>query len=603
MTRDLSVSVRSVMFSIHFFGGLPFCHTPSTGRSRTFFTSRCVDIAVTICVCLGGKVSSSLSGKPGDAVIRTSTSGPVVISRGGGTSRVPVVRPLITSSAARSRVQSSVIRTTLTRGTGDVTKATRHVIPAVSIIASRPSSSSGSQLMSISHQPKTATVTRVQSNSKLVTGRGSAVSLIQVRPSTDPQKVRGQKVPGGQKVGAVQAEAAKTTVAMIEPVKPSTMAGSTPSLTMQSTSATNPRPLGEATVARADMVAKNSMPGVELAQGGGTQAADRLGEFDGLLTSALEDLDDIGGHSILDDFSRPIAAAGPMRGGPRDIAGPMRGGPGDIRGGATDIPMGYGYTGMDRQFHHHPIPMQSPYLPYGMAPPPPPTYPWMPPTMNMNSLWMQQPMGGQPVGSSQPMVGHVGGSAVTNRSAAGSDSFPHSDNFDFGDGASFEPLGSDVNRSLTSLLADSEPPGFDMNFSRRNGASSHNPGYMPSYPGPPPMMSGYHPYHPYPMPYSAPHAPQKSHYYPPAPPQANTQFCNIPGSGFAPPSAAGYFPMHYPAGMPGPAGLYPGTGATGYMQPGSALMPGATSYGLPGHGMAAGPSAGESLTEFLLKNE
>ena len=550
-------------------------------------------------MCAGGKIADSLSGKPGDAIIRTSTSGPVVISRG-GTSRVPVVRPLITSGAGRSRVQSSVIRTTLTRGTNNATmsatKATRHVIPAVSVIASSSSSSSAaaaSQMMNVSRQPKTATVTRVQSNSKLVSGRGS-VSLIQVR-STDSQKVgQGQKVVPGQKVAPVQAEVTKTTaasaVAMIgpQPVKPATMVSSTPSVT-QSTGAIL-RPLGEATVARGDTVARTSVSGVEPVQGGSSaQSADRLGEFDGLLTSALEDLDDISGHSVLDDFSRPIAAAGPMRGGPVDM-----------RGGATDIPMGYGYAGMDRQFHH-PMPMQSPYLPYGMAPPPP-AYPWMPPTMNMNPLWMQQPMGGQPVpapiGSSQPMVGQVGVSAATNRGSA-SDSFPHSENFDFGDGASFEPLGTDVNRSLTSLLADSEPPGFDMNFSRRNGTNSRNPGYLPSYPGPP-MMSGYHPYHPYPMPYSTPHPSQKSHYYPAAPP-TNTQYCNLPGSGFAPPSA-GYFPMHYPAGMPGPAGLYPGSGATGYMQPGSAMMPAGPSYGLPGPGMTA-PSAGESLTEFLLKNE
>jgi len=489
-----------------------------------------------------------------------------------------------------------------------MTKATRHIIPAVSIISSRAAASSSSaaasasHLMSVSRQPKTATVTRVQSNSKLVTGRGSAVSLIQVRPTTDAQKVQGQKVVPSQKVAAVPPEVAKTTVAMVEPVKPSTMASSTPSQTIQSTGMMNPRPLGEATVARADMVAKSSVPGVELPQAGGAQSADRLGEFDGLLTSALEDLDDLGGHSVLDDFSRPVAAAGLMRGGPSDIAGPMRGGSSDVRGGATDIPLGYGYSGIDRQFHH-PIPMQSPYLPYGMAPPPPPTYPWMPPTMNVNPLWMQQPVGGQPVGSSQPMVGQVGGSTATNRSTASSDSFLHSDNFDFGDGASFEPLGSDVNRSLTSLLADSEPPGFDVNFSRRNGASSRNSGYMPSYPGPPAMMSGYHPYHPYPMPYSNPHPVQKSHYYPPTP-QANAQFCNLPGSGFALPPSAGYFPMHYPpAGMPGPAGLYPATGAAGYMQPGSAMMPGAASYSLPGHGMVVGPNAGESLTDFLLKNE
>lgn len=546
-----------------------------------------------LCLCTGGKANESVSGKPGDAIIRTSTSGPVVISRG-GTSRVPVVRPLITSGAGRSRVQSSVIRTTLTRGSGNVTvtstKATRHVFPAVSVIASRTSASSAAasqNLISVSRQPKTATVTRVQSTSKLVSGRGS-VSLIQVRP-TDSQKVtQGQKVVPGQKVAPVQAEATKSTaasaVAMIDPqpVKPSPMVSLT-----SSGQSTGLRPLGEATVARGDVPAKTSMSSAEQTQAGtSAQMMDRFGEFDGLLTSALEDLDDIGGHSALDDFSRPIAAAGPMRGGP-----------GDMRGGATDMPMGYGYTGMDRQFPH-PMPMQSPYLPYGMAPPPA-AYPWMPPTMSMNPLWMQQPMGGQPVGSSQPMVGQVGGSPMTNRSSGG-DNFPQPENFDFGDGASFEPLGSDVNRSLTSLLADSEPPGFDMNFSRRNGTNNRNPGYMPSYPGPP-MMSGYPPYHPYPMPYSTPHPSQKSHYYPPPPP-TNTQFCNLPGSGFAPPSA-GYFPMHYPAGMPGPAGLYPGSGATGYMQPGSAMMPaGPPSYGLPGHGLAP-PSSGESLTEFLMKNE
>jgi len=409
------------------------------------------------------------------------------------------------------------------------------------------------------------------STSKLVSGRGS-VSLIQVRAS-DSQKVpEGQKLVPGQKVAPVQASITKTTsssaVAMIDPqpVKPAT--------TLSSSESTNTslRPLGEATVA----VAKTSMSGVELAQGGApAQTNDRLGEFDGLLTSALEDLDDIG-HSTLDDFSRPVAAAGP------------------VRGGATDIPMGYGYTGMDRQFQH-PIPMQNPYLPYGM-PPPPPAYPWMTPAMNMNPLWMQQPMGGQPMGV-QPMGAPVGGPTMTNHSNV-AESFPPSDNFDFSDGASFEPLGSDANRSLTSLLADSEPPGFEMNFTRRNSASGRNPGYLPSYPGPP-MMSAYHPY-PYPVPYTAPPPPQKSHYYPP-PPSANTQFCNPAGSAFVPPSG-GYFPMHYPTAMPGPAGLYPATGGAGYMQPGSAMMPGAASYGLPGHGMVP-PNTGESLTEFLLKNE
>ena len=56
--------------------------------------------------------------------------------------------------------------------------------------------------------------------------------------------------------------------------------------------------------------------------------------------------------------------------------------------------------------------------------------------------------------------------------------------------------------------------------------------------------------------------------------------------------------MHYPA----PAGLYPGSGAAGYMPAGSAIMPGGPTYGLPTHGMGL-PGAGESLTEFLLKNE
>ena len=475
-------------------------------------------------------------------------------------------------------------------------KATRHVIPAVSVIASKAAASSASsaaavasssQLISISRQPKTATVTRIPSTSKLATARGS-VSLIQVRP-TDSQKIaQAPKIVPGQKVAPVQAKVAKSTVsgavAMIDPqpVKPATIVTSSPSLTHSGT--TTLRPLGEATMARGDTVARTSMPGVEPASGGtSTPTVDRFGEFDGLLTSALEDLDDISGHSALDDFSRPMAAAGPMR------------------GGVTDMPLGYGYTGMERQFQH-PMPMQNPYLPYGM-PPPPPSYPWMPPAMNMNPLWMQQPMGGQPMAGpigSQPMGGHISGSAMTNRVGAG-DNFSHSDNFDFGDGASFEPLGANANRSLTSLLADSEPPGFEVNLSRRNGTSSRNTGYLPSYPGPPPMMSGYHPYHPYPMPYSTPHPPQKSHYYPP-PPAANPQFCNPPGSGFAPPSA-GYFPMHYPAPMPGPAGLYPASGpGAGYMQPGSAMMPAAPSYGLPGHGIAP-PTAGESLTEFLLKNE
>lgn len=545
------------------------------------------------CMCTGGVLNDNLSGKPGDTIIRTSTSGPLVISRG-GTSRVPVVRPLITSGAARSRVQSSVIRTTLSRGTNNVvvtsTKAARHIMPATSIIASRAATaaaaSTSSQLMSVSRPLKTATVTRVHSTSKLVTGQGS-VSLIQVRPSNS-QVTQGQKVVPGQKVAPVQAKVTKSAtssaVAMIDPqpVKPDS---SSASLTQSPSMAL--RPLGEATVARGDAAAKSSMSNVEPVPGGNlTQATDRFGEFDGLFTSALEDLDDIGGHSALDDFSRPIAAAGPVRGGAVDM-----------RGRPSDMPVGYGYTGMDRQFQH-PIPMQNPYLPYGM--PPPPAYPWMPPTMNMNPLWMQQPMGGQPIAGpvgSQPMGGQVGGSAMTNRSNA-NDSFPHSDNFDFSDGTSFEPLSTDANRSLTSLLADSEPPGFDVNFSRRNGANSYNPGYIPpSYPGPP-MISGYHPYHPYPMPYTTPHPPQKSHYYP-TPPSANAQFCNPPGSGFAPPSA-GYFPMHYPTAVPGHAGLYPGSGGAGYMQPGSAMMPATPSYGLPAHGMAP-PTAGESLTEFLLK--
>ena len=389
----------------------------------------------------------------------------------------------------------------------------------------------------------------------------------------------------GQKVTPVQAKVTKSTpssaVAMIDPqpLKPATIVSS--SALTQSTGSTL-RPLGEATLTRGDAVAKASTSSVEPVHGGtSTQMMDRLGEFDGLLTSALDDLDDLGGHSTLNDFSRSVAAAGPVRSGP----------------GAADMPMGYGYTGMDRQFQH-PMPMQSPYLPYGM-PPPPPAYPWMPPTMNMNPLWMQQPMGGQPmaglVGSSQPMVGQVGGSAVTNRSSGGGH-FSHSDSFDLSDGASFEPLGTDINRSLTSLLVDSEPPGYDM---RHNGTSSRNPAYMPSYTGPP-MMSGYHPYHPYPMPYTAPHPSQKSHYYAP-PPAANTQYCNPAGSAFVPPSA-GYFPMHYPTAMAGPAGLYPGSGGAGYMQPGSAMIPAAASYSLPGHGMAP-PTAGESLTEFLMKNE
>jgi len=391
---------------------------------------------------------------------------------------------------------------------------------------------------------------------------------------------QGQKVIPGQKVVPVQvAKSSSTAVAMIGPVKPVPSIPSASSVTQ--TGGTSFRPLGEATVApRGDAVGKT---GVELAQSGtpGAQTNDHLGEFDGLLTSALEDLDDITGHSAIDDFSRPMTAAGP------------------VRAGASDMPMGYGYTGMDRQFQH-PMPMQSPYLPYGM-PPPPAAFPWMPPTMNinMNPLWMQQPVGG-PVGSSQPMVGQVGmsGSAMTNRSSG--DIFPQSDNFDFSDGSSFEPLGSDVNRSLTSLLADSGPPESEMHFGRRNMASSRNPGYMPSYPGPP-MMSGFHPYHPYPMPYAAPHPAQKSHYYPP-PPSADTQFCNPSGSAFVSPSA-GYFPMHYPTAMSGPAGLYPGSGGAGYMQPGTAMMsPAAPSYGLPGHGMAA-PTAGESLTDFLLKND
>jgi len=560
------------------------------------------------CLHAGGVLSDNLAGKPGDTIIRTSTSGPVVISRG-GTSRVPVVRPLITSGAARSRFQSSVIRTTLSRGTGNMvltsTKATRHIIPAMSIIGSRTASSASavtstsSQLMSGgNHQPKTATVTRVHSTSKLVTGQGS-VSLIQVRPSNTQKVTQGQKVVLGQKVAPVHAKivksAASSAVAMIDPqpVKPTVSSSS--SLTQAP--ATALRPLGEATVARSDTPAKTSTSNVEPVQGGNlTHGTDRFGEFDGLFTSALEDLDDIGGHSALDDFSQPVATGGPIRG----MSADMRVRPGDM-------PIGYGYTGMDRQFQH-PMPMQNPYLPYGM--PPPPAYPWMPPTMNVNPLWMQQhmgnqamagPMGSQPVAGpigSQPMGGQLGGSASTSRS---SDSFPQLDNFDFGDGTSFEPLTTDANRSLTSLLADSEPPGFDMNFGRRNGANSCNPGYMPSsYPGPP-MISGYHPYHhPYPISYTAPHPPQKSHYYTP-PPSANAQFCNPPGSGFAPPSA-GYFPMHYPTAVPGHAGLYPGGGGAGYMPPGpgSAMMPVAPSYGLPPHGMAP-PTAGESLTEFLLK--
>ena len=430
--------------------------------------------------------------------------------------------------------------------------------------------------MSASRHAKTATVTRVDSSSKLVAGRGS-VSLIQVRAADSDKVIQSQKVVPGQKVAPVHAKSTSSSVvAMIDPqpVKSTTFASSS-SLAQSAT--TSLRPLRDAAVARPDA----SMSSVEPVQGGtSTQMIDRLGEFDGLLTSALEDLDDIGGHSALDDFSRPIAPAGP------------------VRGGHGDMPIGYGYTGMDRQFQHS-IPMQNPYLSYGM-PPPPPAYPWIPAAMNVNPLWMQQPMGGQPmagpVGSSQPMIGQVGGSAGINRSSIG-DSFLPADNFDLSDAASFEPLGGDVNRSLTSLLADSEPPGFDVSLSRRNGT----PGYLPSYPGPP-MMSGYHPYHPYPMPYSVPHPPQKSHYYPP-PLSANTQFCSPPvaGSAFVPPSA-GYFPMHYPAAMPGPAGLYPGSGGGGYMQPGSAMIPAGPSYGLPGHGIAP-PTAGESLTEFLMKNE
>jgi len=540
----------------------------------------------------------NLSGKSGETIIRTSTSGPVVISRG-GISRVPVVRPLVTPGAARSRAQSSVIRTTLSRSTNNVVmtsaKTTRHVIPAASVVAERSAStSSSSQLTSVSRQPKTATVTRVQSNSKLVTGQGS-VSLIQVKPTDSHKVTQGQKVVPGQKVAPIQPKVVKSmpvsAVAMIDPqpAKPATTINSSSSL-VQST-ATALRPLGEATMARGDSVPQTSVSSGETVPGGNSaQATDRLSDFDGLLTSALEDLDDVGGHLAFNDFSRPPAY-------------PVRGGASDMRGGPTDMPMGYGYTGMDRQFPH-PMPMHSPYLPYGM-PPPPPAYPWMPPTMSMNPLWMQQPMGGQPVGGqpmvapigSQPMGSHVGSSGLTNRGGA-SDSFGHSDNFDFADGTSFEPL--DANRSLTSLLADSEPPGFDMNFSRRNGTNSRNPGFMPSsYPGPP-MISGYHPYHPYPMPYTAPPPAQKTPYYPPAP-SATTQFCNPPGSGFAPPSA-GYFPMAYPPAVPGHAGIYPGSGGAGYMQPGSAMMPGPPSYGLPAHAMAP-PTAGESLTEFLLKNE
>ena len=552
------------------------------------------------CAGTGGMLNDSLSGKPGDTIIRTSTSGPVVISRG-GTSRVPVVRPLVTSGSAASRVQSSVIRTTLSRGTNNSvvtsTKTTRHIIPAMSIIASRAAASSAavasstsSQITSASRQPKTATVTRVHSTSKLVTGQGT-VSLIQVRPSDSQKVMQGPKVVPGEKVAPVQAKVTKSAasgaVAMIDPqpIKPDATVSLSSSLTQFP--ATALRPFGESATARGDMVAKTSTSNAEMVPGGNlTQAADRFGEFDGLFTSALEDLDDIGGHSALDVFPRPIAAASPVRGGSMDM-----------RGRPADMPVGYGYTGMDRQFQH-PMPMQNPYLPYGM--PPPPAYPWMPPAMNMNPLWMQQPMGGQPMAGpvgSQPMGGQIGGSAVTNRGNA-NDSFPHSDNFDFGDGTSFEPLSTDANRSLTSLLADSEPPGFDMNFSRRNVANSCNPGYMPpSYPGPP-MISGYHPYHPYPMPYTTPHPPQKSHYYPTLP-SANAQFCNPPGSGFAPPSA-GYFPMHYPTAVPGHAGLYPGSGGAGYMPPGSTMMPAAPSYGMPAHGMAL-PTAGESLTEFLLK--
>ena len=230
-------------------------------------------------LCTGGVLSDSLTGKPGDTIIRTSTSGPVVISRG-GTSRVPVVRPLITSGAAKSRVQSSVIRTTLSRGTGNVmvtsSKATRHVIPATSIVASRASSaaaaaSTSSQLTSGNHHPRTATVTRVHSTSKLATGQGS-VSLIQVRPSNTQKVTQGQKVLLGQKVAPVQAKVTKSTassaVAMIDPqpVKP-TAAVSSSSSPAQSP-ATALRPLGEATVARGDAVAKTLASNVEPVPGG-----------------------------------------------------------------------------------------------------------------------------------------------------------------------------------------------------------------------------------------------------------------------------------------------------------------------------------------------
>ena len=542
-------------------------------------------------VYTGGALNDDVTGKAGDTIIRTSASGPLVISRG-GTSRVPVVRPLITSGMARSRVPSSVIRTTLSQGTGSMvvnsTKALRHIVPVTSLGRTTSSVALSSSQM-VSHQPKTATVTRVHGTSKLVTGQGT-VSLIQVRPSNSQNITQGHKVVPGPKVAPVQPKVVKSTassaVAMIDPqpVKPAAAISSSSSLSQSSTAAH--RPLGEATVARADTSAKTSTSNAQPAQGGNmTQATDQFGEFDGLFTSALEDLNDIVGHSSLDEFSRPIAAAGPVRGG----AGEMRGRP-------TDMPVGYGYAAMERQFQH-PVPMQNPYLPYGM--PPPPAYPWIPPAMNVNPLWMQQPIGGQPMAGpvgSQPLRSRDGGSALTSRSS-GSDSFPHSDNFDL-DGSSFEPLSTDANRSLTSLLADSEPPGgFDMNFSRRNAAN--NPGYMPpSYPGPP-MISGYHPYHPYPpMPYTAPHPPQKSHYYPP-PPSVNAQFCNPPGSGFAPPTA-GYFPMHYPAAVPGHGGMYPGSGGAGYIPPGSAMIPTTPSYGLPAPGIAP-PAAGESLTDFLLK--
>jgi len=532
-------------------------------------------------------LADGLSGKSVDAVIHTSMSGPVVISRG-GTSRVPVVRPLLTSGAARSRVQSSVIRTTVTRASGSVavtsSKALRNIVPAASVIASRaaPSSaaavSTSSQLVSVSRLPKTATVTRVHSSSKLVTGHGS-VSLIQVRPNslTKVTTTQGQKVVPGQKVAPVQA--------MIEPVKPATIVSSSGSI---STSASL-RPLGEATVSRADTAAKTPASVADPVQASARAAAaastDRLSDFDGLLTSALDDLDDFAGpHTLGGDFSRPVASATPTRGGPADR-----------KAAATEMPLGYGYAPpMDRQFQ---MPMQNPYLPYGM---PPPAYPWMPPALNMNPLWMQQPMSGQPrPAGTQPIAGQVIGSSMSSRAADGFQANP-SDNFDFGDGASFEPLGSDVNRSLTSLLADSEPPGYDMNFGGRR--TGRNTAYTaPSYPGPP-MMSGYHPYHPYPMPYSAAHpSAPKPHYYPPPPPSANSQFGSPPGSGFGPPGS-GYFPMHYP----GPAGIYPGSGAPPpmYLQPpGSGMMPAAPSYGLPGHSMGCPPSAGESLTEFLLKNE